>query len=153
MPVPIQRIHENVDKTSGESNFYIDYSHLFNELPKQSKHIVTASDQDAELLIRLWTTSDKVSDDVYRVQNSKVSNDDVLRLKSHGFLTGSSDEVKFTGKAKAVITTMALGEGNAFQKNIKKKNYTEIIASMSLKGKKGYRTPKYAANSNLIRVV
>lgn len=76
-----------------------------------------------------------------------------MRLKAHGFLTGSSDEVKFTTKAKTVITTMALGETNALTKMVKKKSYTEIIASMSLKGKKGYRIPKFAANSNLIRVI
>lgn len=152
MPVPIQKIHENVDKTAGEGNFYIDYSLLLNNLPRESKKIVTASDEDAELLIRLWSSADQVSEDIYKVKNSKVSQDDILRLKAHGFLTGSSEEVKFTGKAKTVITTMALGENNALQKNVKKKPYTEIMAAMSLKGKKGYRIPKFAANSNLIRV-
>ena len=152
MPVPIQRIHEVVDKTAGDGNFYIDYSILINNFPKESKKIVTASDEDAELLIKLWATSDKVSDNVYKIKNSKVTNDDILRLKSHGFLTGGTEEIKFTGKAKAVITTMALGESNALQKNVKKKHYTEIIASMSLKGKSGYRVPKIASNYNLIRV-
>lgn len=153
MPVPIQRIHENVEKTSGEGNFFIDYSLLVNNLPKESKHIVTASDVDAELLVRLWSTADKISDDVYGIKNSKISNDDILKLKAHGFLTGGTEEVKFTGKGKAVITTMALGENNAFTKNAPKKTYAEAVKGMSLRGKKGYRIPKFAANSNLIRVV
>lgn len=150
MPLPIQKIYDSSDKTAGDK-FLIDYSLLLHTVPQDSKRIVTASDEDADILIRLWSSADKVTDDVYRVKNSKISQDDILRLKSHGFLTGSTDEVKFTGKAKAVITTMALGESNALQKNVKKKHYTEIIASMSLKGKTGYRVPKIAANYNLIR--
>jgi hypothetical protein len=63
--------------------------------------------------------SEKLSEDVYAIKNSKVTQDDVIRLKSHGFLTGGTEEVKFTGKAKAVITTMVLGESNAFQKEQK----------------------------------
>jgi len=153
MPVPIQRIHENTDKTSSDSNFFIDYSLLVHDMPKESKRVVTASDEDAELLVRFWTTADKVSEEVYKVTSSKVSNDDILRLKAHGFLTGSSEEVKFTGKGKAVITTMALGENNAFTKEQKKRSYAQVVANMSLKGKKGYRIPKFAANSNLIRVI
>jgi len=153
MPVPIQKIH-SVEKESSDSNFFIDYSLLLNTMPKTKKKIVTASDEDAELLVRFWTTAETVngSDEMFRVPKDKLSNEDILRLKAHGFLTGSTDEVKFTSKAKAVITTMALGESNAFTKMQKKKSYTEIIASMNLKGKKGYRIPKYAANSNLIRV-
>jgi hypothetical protein len=149
MPLPIQKVY---DTASGDPKLYLDYSLLLHSVPKSNTRIVTASDEDADILIRLWTTADKASDDVYRLKNSKITQDDILRLKSHGFLTGSSDEVKFTGKAKAVITTMALGESNALQKNVKKKHYTEIIASMSLKGKSGYRIPKVAANYNLINL-
>jgi hypothetical protein len=154
MPVPIQKIHDNVDrnKTSSDGNFYIDYSPLLQNIPQNNKKVVVASDEDAELLLRLWVSSQRVSDNVYNVKECKVSHDDILRLKAHGFLTGSSEEVKFTPKAKSIITLMALGEGNALQKNVKKKNYTEIMASMSLKGKSGYRVPKIAANYNLIRI-
>lgn len=157
MPLPIQKMHDSndrtneTDKSAGNSNFYLDYSLLLNGIPKTDKKVVTASNEDADLLIRFWSTADKVGEDVYKVNNSKASNDDILRLKAHGFLTGGTDEVKFTGKAKAVITTMVLGESNALQKQQKKKNYTEIMASMSIKGKTGYRVPKFAANSNLIR--
>lgn len=149
MPLPIQKVY---DRMSGEGNFYMDYSTLIPIIPEKKK-IVVASDQDAELLIKLWAASEKLADDVYQIKNSGISSGDVLRLKAHGFLTGGSEEVKFTGKAKAIITTMVLGEGNKFQKQQKKKSYTEIVASMNLKGKKGYRMPTYAANSNLIRVV
>ena len=158
MPLPIQKMHDSndrineTDKSAGNnSNFYLDYSLLMKGIPKTDKRMVTASDADADLLIRFWSSADKVGEDVYKVKNSKTSNDDILRLKAHGFLTGGSEEVKFTGKAKAVITTMVLGESNALQKQQKKKNYTEIMASMSIKGKSGYRVPKFAANSNLIR--
>ena len=148
MPIPIQRVHES----SGKGDFYIDYSMLLNNIPAAPKKVVVASNEDADLLIKLWASSDKISEDVYKIKKGQITQADLNKLKTHGFLTGGNDEVKFTGKAKSVITTMVLGENNAFQKQVKKKNYTEIMASMSLKGKKGYRIPKFAANSNLIRV-
>lgn len=75
MPIPIKRI-PHVDKSSGGSNFSIDYSFLMNNLPKD-KRIVTASDEDAELLVRFWSSADKVSDEVYKVSGSKLSNEDI----------------------------------------------------------------------------
>ena len=65
-----------------------------------------------------------------------------------GFLTGGVDEVKLTRSGKIVITTMALGEVNSFAKAKQQKSYTEILASMDKRGKKGYRIPKYAANTS-----
>jgi len=148
MPIPIQRVE---DKHGG--NFLADFSVLLNDLPKDSrKRIVKASDEDATLLLKLWSTSDKISENVYNIKGSKFSQDDILRLKAHGFLTGGSEEVKFTSKAKVILTTMVLGESNNFQKSVKKKSYTEILASMDHRGKSGYRAPKYAANSNQIRI-
>ena len=65
----------------------------------------------------------------------------------------ATEEVKLTNKAKAVITTMALGENNAFTKMQKKKSYTEIIASMDKRGKKGFRMAKvYDGKENLINL-
>ena len=74
MPVPIQKIH-SVEKESSDSNFFIDYSLLLNTMPKTKKKIVTASDEDAELLVRFWTTAETVngSDEMFRVPKDKLS--------------------------------------------------------------------------------
>jgi hypothetical protein len=149
MPMPIKKIE---DKVSG--NFLVDYSLLLKSLPPDTKNkIVKASDADANLLMKLWETAEKISENVYKIAKTQFSQEDILRLKAHGFLTGGSEEVKFTPKAKVILTTMVLGESNRFQKEQKQKSYTEIIASMDHRGQKGYRVPKYAANnSNFIRL-
>ena len=57
--------------------------------------------------------------------------------------------LEITKRGKTIITTMALGEPNKFETSKQQKSYTEILASMDKRGKKGYRTPKYAASNSL----
>ena len=51
-----------------------------------------------------------------------------------------------------VITTMSLGEQSQFEKKRQNKSYTEILASMDKRGKKGYRSaskdPKFSTNNS-----
>jgi hypothetical protein len=103
--------------------------------------------------MKIWLNADK-SDNKYRItSNVELSSREIMRLKTHGFVTGNSDQVEFTDRGKKVITVMALGEGNHFQENRKEKSYIEILASMDKRGKQGYRTPKFAANnSNNLRI-
>jgi len=151
MPVPIRL---NMDK--GRENTSIDYSFLLNSIEpeKKNKKIVTASNSDATLLFDIWSKSEKINEDTFKVDVSVVASKDILRLKTRGFLTGGLNEVHFTPKGKTIITTMVLGETNRFEKGAdKQKSYTEILASMDKRGKKGYRIPKYAANnSNRLRL-
>ena len=149
MPVPIKFMPEK----SKDYNYKVDYSFLANVIPEPSKDKkVLASNNDASLLFKIWHTSQKNDDDSYSLDSS-INSKDVLRLKTQGFLTGTSEKVKFTRRGKLVVTTMALGEPNKFGKEKKEKPYTEILASMDKRGKKGYRIPKFSSNtSNNIRL-
>ena len=155
MPIPIKPISDQEnDKYSGIS-FQVDYSMLVNRVPEikaiSDKRIVTASDGDAKILMEIWTNAEK-ENDFYKISSDvKVSYRDIMRLKTNGLLTGTNEKVQLTDRAKSVIRMMVLGENNKFLKVKKDKSYTEIMASMDKRGKKGYRivgsgTPKFASN-------
>lgn len=152
MPIPIKPVGES-QKNNIES---MDYSFLLNAFPKDckdEKKMVIACDKDASMLLELWSKSEKVGNDTIKIgKDLKLSSTDIIRLKSHGLITGGSEEVKLTNRGKAVITTMALGENNNFLKVKKEKSYTEILASIDKRGKKGYRIPKISLGCNLIRM-
>jgi len=146
MPVPIRLIPDKPRRDT------IDYSFLINVPSSPSNKKVTASNKDADVLFQIWHTSRKNSDDTY-TPNSSIDSEDIKRLKSRGFLVGTSDNLEFTKRGKLIVTTMALGEPNKFGNEKQQKPYTEILASMDKRGKKGYRIPKYATNnSNNIRL-
>lgn len=150
MPVPIKPILD-LDRKTLEENYHVDYSFL-TALPTPKK-VVTASNNDATLLFDLWTKAEKVGEDLFKLDEKEFDNKDILRLKSRGFLAGNTKEVKFTKKAKMIVTTMALAEPNKFQKRQQRKPYNEILASMDKRGKKGYRIPKFASStSNNLRL-
>ena len=151
MPLPIGKINDEsrgAVTEAGAGSSGIDYSFLTNA-PKKDGLKVLASNKDADLLVEIWNETEKIDDDNYKIKaDSKISMDTIQRLKYQGLISGDSKKLSFTGRAKTIITTMALGENNKFLKEQKQKKYTEILASMSVKGKKGYRTPTYAANNN-----
>jgi len=147
MPIPIRPRSQQPEK-----NTYLDYSFLANHMPAQKK-VVTASDKDAEALMKIWLNAEQANGQYKITSSVELSSREIMRLKSQGFVTGSSSQVEFTDRGKKVITVMALGEGNNFQANRTDKSYIEILASMDHRGKSGYRTPKFAANnSNSLRV-
>jgi hypothetical protein len=157
MPIPIKPVSEqNNEKYSG-MELQLDYSFLAS-IPDikaiTDKKIVTASDSDAKTLMEIWETAEK-DGDFFKISNKMdVSYRDIMRLKTNGLLIGTNERVQLTDRAKIVIRTMVLGENNNFLKNQKQKSYTEIMASMDKRGKKGYRItssiPKFASN-DLIR--
>ncbi len=101
-----------------------------------------ASDRDAEVLFGLWEQSrilqeaESVSDRTYEVP-SNFPSDDIMRLKTHGFISGDSKEIKFTERAAKVIRSMVLGENNHYQKQAIKKPYSLIMAESKPKRKSG----------------
>lgn len=146
MPIPIRPRRQEPEKTT-----YLDYSFLANHVPAPKK-VITASNNDAKALMEIWTKAEK-SDGKFSLANVGLSSREIMRLKTNGLVTGSSDKVELTEQGRKIITVMALGEGNNFQMNSKEKNYKEILASMDHRGKAGYRTPKFASsNSNTLRI-
>ena len=147
MPVPIMRVPDKQQ----DKKTTIDYSFLLNT-PVTPKKTVVASNKDAALLFELWANGEKIEDTIKINPTPNITAKDILRLKTLGFLVGDVTAVRFTRKGKLVITTMALGEKSEFEKNREPKSYTEILASMNKRGKKGFRTassdPKFAVNNS-----
>jgi len=147
MPIPIMRLPDN----QKEKSTTMDYSFLLNN-PVPQKKTVVASNKDASLLFELWENGEKVDDTIKVKPSENITSKDILRLKTLGFLAGDLNTIKFTRKGKMIIATMALGETSQFEKTKGSKSYTEILASMSKRGKKGFRMaseePKFSDNTS-----
>jgi len=154
MPVPINPAGRSVyDKRDS----VIDISFLATYLPEiekeSSKEIITASDNDAGVLMKIWLKADQIGKDTFKITPElEITSSDVMRLKTKGLLTGKIDEVKMTPKGKVVVSTMALAENNKFLGEKKQKSYSDILASNDKRGKTGYRIPKFAADSHLLNL-
>ena len=147
MPVPINLI-KDLDKSFFKG---VDLSMLtpyINKPVEGFKKLASASNEDANLLFQIWSSSQKSVDGEYFRISSDVNPKDILKLKTRGLLSGGNDALKFTKKGKMVITVMALSEPSKFEKQTVSKNYSEILASMDKRGKPGYRVPKFASNNN-----
>ena len=153
MPIPIGLV--SGQKDGPENNALMDVSFLFNHMNTKeasglSRDVV---DKDAADLMKIWLHAKKINKDTFAIKGIDLDNKDLLRLKARGLVSGGTDSVKFTSKAKTVILTMALGENNDFLKNKKEKSYTEILASMDKRGKKGYRIASmFDENSHLLNL-
>jgi len=150
MPLPIRTIS---DPARGNSDTCMDYSFLANypgitDGSPSKKKFVQASNRDAELLFKVWSNGIKKDEGVFSIGPDVLTSKEILRLKTMGFVTGSSEELTFTKKARRVITTLALGEESQFKKDKRPKTYNEILANMDKRGKPGYRIPKYASDTS-----
>ena len=143
MPIPIRPRQD-----SNEDNSFVDYSFLTRQLPNIDRKRVTASNNDASALMKIWTDASNDGDQFVISADLGLSQRDITRLKTYGLLAGSSDKVSFTERGKKILTVMTLGEVNKFEKGKVEKSYLEIMASMDLRGKSGYRIPKFASSSS-----
>jgi len=155
MPIPI-----NLNNSNSDGNHYVDYSFLenlglessFTPAPAAPKNVVTASNQDAASLYKLWERSDNSLAGEFDLNKIKESTDlsarDITRLKTMGFISESSNKVKITERSRKVLVTMTLSEPNNFQLKAQKKPYNEILAGMDRKKKGGLRCASYATNNN-----
>lgn len=133
MPIPI-------NPYNAESKYQFDLSFL----AKREEKIVTASDRDATLLMKIWSGAKRLGDYKFSINNS-ISVREFSILKSCGLLTGDVNTCEFTPRAKKVITVMTLGEDNSYLKKRVEKSYSEILASADKRVKTGYRIPKTAS--------
>lgn len=149
MPIPIRPV--NFKETDAPSSFSnIDFSFLLTPSTQatSNKRTVEASNEDAKQLLDVWMNSEKTKSGKYKTKACKLSSSDMARLNSKGFISGDLSSFSFTNKGRMIITTITLGENNAFLKNKKEVNYKEILASMDKRNKNGYRIPKYAASTS-----
>jgi len=145
MPIPIRPLFH--EESTVMDSHGIDYSVLFQQTPAPSsnKKMVQASNRDATVLFELWSEGRK-DGDTFKV--GSIDQKDIIRLKTRGLISGGLDNIRFTNKGRAVISTMALAEPNKFESRSEHKNYNEILADMNKKGKPGYRIPKMSTNSS-----
>ena len=150
MPIPI--------KPSGgdDSKSYVDYSFLSNfSLPTpdqtattSSRKMVTASDNDASNLYKLWQRGtcgeEKESFDLQRsLDSAQLTAREITRLKTMGFVKGNAEKLEVTARGKRLICTISLSEPNKFELKSQRKPYSEILASMDRSKKGGLRTAQY----------
>lgn len=135
MPIPI-------NPSNSESKYQFDISFL---IPKEdNKKVVTASDKEATLLMKIWASGKRIGEYKFSLSDSVISQREFVTLKSSGLLTGDMANCELTNRAKKVITVMSLGENNSFLKKRVEKSYSEILASANKRTKTGYRIPKTA---------
>lgn len=152
MPVPIGLVGGGISQQPS-NNGLLDASFLVHNIPAEDDGInVVASNKNADDLMKIWLNAKRIGNDTLELKGLDIDNRDLIRLKARGLITGGMDTVKLTQKGKSVVSTMSLGESNAFLKKKKNKSYTEILASMDKRNKKGYRIPKFAATNNLINL-
>jgi len=152
MPVPINLVSGNPSEKRQQGNGLLDISFLANYMPKEASDFsVALSDQDADSVMDIWLHAKKVDSETFDLSDINIESRDVIRLKSRGLIVGGANQIKFTQKGKTVVKTMTLGENNSFLKNKKEKSYTEILASMDKRGKRGYRMASvYDEHSHLL---
>jgi len=144
MPVPI--MPQNTDSLFRREREMqmnsTDYDKLnLNDLGnflKQRKNIQTdvvkVGSFEAGLLFRLWKDSRTDTTDGEIDIPVVFSNDEIIRLKSLGLISGSEDKFKFTQRGKEVIKTMVLTEKNIFDKTSKDKSYEQKLSETKIAG-------------------
>ena len=148
MPIPIKPNGQN-NQAIQASPIITDVSFLASHLPVKEARVGNTSDKDAGALMKIWLQAKRSDDDTFIIdENIGLSARDISRLKINGLVSGESGKVSLTDKAKSVIAVMSLGETNKMLRGKRQRSYTEIMASIDKRGKKGYRIPKYAADSS-----
>ncbi len=141
MPVPIlpQNINNMIDKQN-DKNVQVDYGFIsFENLSdmmqkhNNSKDLLKVSDNEANLLFKLWKSSGEGFGKISVPKD--INNNDILRLKASGLISGDVDEVIFTPRGKDIITTMVLSEDNALVKQSKSKPFSQRLSETKPKKK------------------
>lgn len=133
MPVPI--IPQNVDFFNQKDDSHsvkteynqINIDDLARSFTERSviQNKIKVSSFEAGLLFKLWKDSSSSSSEEEFEVPSVFTNDDILRLKASGLLSGNTERVKMTPKGKEVIKTMVLTESNKFDKSSSNKTYNQ----------------------------
>jgi hypothetical protein len=137
MPVPIMPV--NTDSLMRRERDYqiqpteycqINVADLPTSFEKKSKFsdLLKVSNNEANLLFRLWSESGAGPNDSNIVVPSSVDNNDLLRLKACGLIVGDTSSFTMTQRGRDVILTLALGEKNAFDKSSSSNTFEKILS-------------------------
>ena len=111
-----------------------DYPGLFQQ---SSVKTASVADEDADLLFSIWKNSQADADEKTYAVPPAFSNNDILRLKAAGLVSGDMKSLTFTSRANVVIKNMALSETNKMSIQAVKKPYSVILAEMKKPAKIG----------------
>jgi len=143
MPVPIipQNVNSLFRKEKEMQMSITEYDKMdfenigrFMEKRKNVQEIVKVVNFEAGLLFRLWKDSRGEDPEGEILIPPTFSNDDVIRLKASGLISGDTEKFKFTSRGKDVIKTMVLSEKNAFDKNSSDKTYEQRLSETVIHG-------------------
>ena len=137
MPVPIMPV--NTDSLTRRERQYqiqpteycqINISDLPTSFSNKSRmnDLLKVSNNEANLLFRLWSESGAGPNDKDIGIPSSINNNDLLRLKACGLIVGDTSHFTMTQRGREVILTLALGEGNHFDKSSSANTFEKIVA-------------------------
>jgi len=144
MPIPIMPVnHSPLGDNKNEvptADYGIDVSALPFAIEKKSKsnNIIKVSNFEAGILFKLWKDAESIDGDHIPTPDS-ISNNDILRLKASGLISGGMEDFTFTQRGKDVIKTIVLSEENSLDKNSKTKQFQEVLADKAKKASSGPR--------------
>lgn len=148
MPIPIMPVNTRpLERRERDSRMQdveycqIDVSSLPSSIQKRSKlqEMLKVSNIEANLLFQLWSESGAGPNDKNVGIPRSISNGDVLRLKVSGLIAGDTDHFTLTQRGKDVISTLALGEKNSFDKSSETQSYEKMISDRQKKSASGPR--------------
>ena len=130
MPLPIKLIG-NGDSTLFEQNYQSQYDEMAfaqkyfaNESPSQdSVKLLEIIDKHEDGIVNTAVSAiSGTRQDNYRTIPASISDQNVLKLKTEGYIKGAGRTVTFTEKAEKALKTKYLGVENAFKsQRVKKK--------------------------------
>lgn len=136
MPVPIMPVNINPLMRGMDNNIQpadygsIDVSALPFTMEKKGRFedLVKISNFEAGILMKLWSESGAGPNDDEVPIPSTITNNDILRLKASGLISGDTEKFRFTSRGKDVLTTMVLGEKNSFDKSSESVTFENILS-------------------------
>jgi len=111
------------------------------DLHKKSKlhELIKVSSYEANVLFQLWKDSGAGPNDKDVKIPSSVNNSNILRLKASGLITGDTETFTLTQRGKDVISTIVMGEKNAFDKTSEAKGFEQLVSEQKRKMSSGPR--------------
>jgi len=115
MPQPIRRIDYN---DGGD----IDFSSIFNSMNNSILCAIgESSKENSELLYKIWkmTSDDRIvveGDDIYIIVDNKNNNNDIIKLKTAGYVNGGTGKIKLTSKGKKALLDQILAQSNKYKR-------------------------------------
>ena len=156
MPIPIMPVNtgplerrERDSRMQAVEYCQIDVSNLPVSIQKRSKlqDMLKVSNVEANLLFQLWSESGAGPNDKNVGIPRSMSNGDVLRLKVSGLIAGDTEHFTLTQRGKDVISTLALGEKNAFDKNSNTQSYEKMVSDRERNSTTG---PRFAVGKGSV---